>query len=97
MVIKIDIKSLLIGLLAGLFVLLVLGAASSKKEGTYQLSMAAVGDPRAGNIKYAIYGRIHTGTGKIETWKLNINSNETVPYIRTKTKILQGPLNNSNK
>ena len=95
MVIKIDIKSLIIGLLVGLFVLLVLGAASGRKEGTYQLSMAAVGDPRAGNIKYVSYGRIHTGTGKIETWKQSVNSNETVPYIRTNPKILLGPTTKS--
>jgi hypothetical protein len=100
MALKIDIKSLIIGLLIGLFTLLAFGATSVRnkgtyQEGTYQLSMAAVGDPQAGNIKYVIYGRIHTGTGKIETWKYNINSNKTVPYIGTDTQILLGPTTNS--
>jgi hypothetical protein len=95
MALKIDIKSFVIGLLIGSSALLAFGATTIKNEGTYQLSMAAVGDPQAGNIKYVIYGRIHTGTGKIETWKYNINSNKTVPYIATNTRILLGPLSES--
>ena len=68
MAFKIDIKSLIIGLLIGLVVLLALGATSGRNEGYYRLSMAS--DDKF----YAIYGRIHTGTGKVETWKYPIHS-----------------------
>ena len=88
---KIDIKSLIIGLLAGVIVLLVLGAASGRNEGTYQLSMAAVRSEAAGGSEYVIYGRIHTGTGKIETWKYMLHTNNAVPHLGNNTRILLGP------
>ena len=84
MTFKIDIKSLIIGLLAGLVVFSIMGAASSRNPGVYQLSMAA-------NEYYVIYGRIHTVTGKIETWKYMINTNDAVPHLGDNTKILLGP------
>jgi len=87
---KIDIKSLIIGLLAGVVVLLVLGAASGRNQGTYQLSMAASGETASGS-EYVIYGRIHTGTGKIETWKYMLLTNNAVPHLGDNTKILLGP------
>jgi len=63
MVLKIDTKSLLLGLAIGAVAALCLGAVSrpSKVE-PYQLCMAA-------NEKYVFYGRIHTSTGRIETWR----------------------------
>lgn len=87
---KIDIKCLIIGLLAGIIVLLVLGAASGRNEGTYQLSIAAVRSEAAGGSEYVIYGRIHTGTGKIETWKYMLNS-RIVPHLGNDERILLGP------
>ena len=62
---KIDVRSLVIGFLIGLFALMVLGATSEKDRGAYQLSIASSGQTDTGG-HYVIYGRIHTGTGKIE-------------------------------
>ena len=90
---KIDIKSLIIGLLFGVVVLLVLGAASGRNEGIYQLSMAASGETASGG-EYVIYGRIHTGTGKVETWKYLIHS-KPVPHLGDDTRILLGPKDKS--
>ena len=94
MVYKIDIKSLIIGLLIGLVALLALGATSGENKGIYQLSMAAgsssVGSTARGT-GYVIYGRMHTGTGKIETWKYSIGTHQAIPYLRGDTKILLGP------
>jgi len=80
---KIDIKSLIIGLLVGLVALFVLGATSGRNEGAYRLSMASSGE-------YVIYGRIHTGTGEVETWKYMILS-KAVPHLGDNKKILLGP------
>ena len=91
---KIDIKSLIIGLLAGIVMLLVLGAASGRNEGTYQLSMAASHETASGG-EYVIYGRIHTGTGKIETWKYMLHTNNAVPHLGDNTRILLGPITKS--
>ena len=92
MAIKIDIKSLIIGLLIGLIALSVFGATSGEKKGIYQLSMAAGSSNNSDSSSgYIIYGRIHTGTGKIETWKYLIGTNRAVPYLRDNTTILLGP------
>jgi hypothetical protein len=91
---KIDIKSLIIGLLAGIVMLLVLGAASGRNEGIYQLSMAASHETASGG-EYVIYGRIHTGTGKIETWKYMLHTNNAVPHLGDNTRILLGPITKS--
>jgi hypothetical protein len=84
MTFKVDTKSLIVGLLVGLVALSVLGAASARNEGVYQLSMAA-------NSIYVIYGRIHTGTGKIETWKYQMGATRAVPHMRDDARILLGP------
>ena len=86
MAIKIDIKSLVIGLLVGFVVLVVLGATSRENKGIYQLSMAV--DSGSG---YVLYGRIHTGTGRIETWKYLSVTNNVVPHLGDNKKILIGP------
>ena len=90
MTFKVDIKSLVVGLLVGLVALSVLGAASGRNEGSYQLSMAASNAPGSSSA-YVIYGRIHTGTGKIETWKYMLNTNDAVPHLGNDTRILHGP------
>jgi hypothetical protein len=74
MPIKIDIKSLVIGLLVGIIAFLDLGATSGKNiVGKYRLSMAA-------NDTQVFYGRINIDTGKIETWKYH-KSNDVVPCL----------------
>jgi hypothetical protein len=83
MIIRLNIKSLVVGLLVGLVAVCLFGAASSRNEGVYQLSMTADND-------YVIYGRIHTGTGKVETWKYLINNQVTVPHLGDKKDILLG-------
>lgn len=92
---KIDIKSLIIGLLVGLVAMLVLGATSGRNVGVYQLSMAAVRSEAAGGGEYVIYGRIHTGTGKVETWKYMLYTNNAVPHLGDNTRILLGPMTKS--
>ncbi len=87
---KIDIKSLIIGLLVGLIALSVLGATLAE-TGTYQLSMAA--SRTVSDHGYVIYGRIHTGTGKVETWKYQIGNSKAVPHPGNNTRILLGPIN----
>ncbi len=65
---KVDIKSLVIGLFIGIVAILALGAASSKNNpGQYQVSISA-------NVRNIFYAKIHTGTGKIETWQTSITS-----------------------
>ena len=79
MTFRIDIKSFIVGLLVGLVAILVLGATSSRatssrNEGVYQLSMTS----DKGTI---IYGRVHTGTGRIETWSHSLNNRKAIPYL----------------
>jgi hypothetical protein len=63
MVLRINTKSLLLGLVVGVIAALGLGAVSKPTDGgPYQLCMAA-------NEKYVFYGRMHTATGRIETWR----------------------------
>jgi len=65
---KVDIKSLVIGLVFGIIAILALGAASNKNNpGQYQVSISA-------NVRNVFYAKIHTGTGKIETWQTSITS-----------------------
>ena len=80
---KIDIKSLIFGVLIGFTLLISLGAALDKKTaGEYQLSMAA-------DEEYLYFGRMHTGTGRIETWKF-IQNHPAVQHQRYDT-ILHEP------
>jgi hypothetical protein len=87
---KIDIKRLIIGLLVGLVALSVLGATSGENKGIYQLSMAASSSSASGP-GYIIYGRIHTGTGKVETWKYLIGNSKAVPHLGDDKRILVCP------
>ncbi len=65
---KVDIKSLVIGLLIGIVAVLTLGAASrGNNPGQYQVSISA-------NVRNVFYAKIHTGTGEIETWQTSITS-----------------------
>jgi len=84
---KVNKKGLIVGLLIGLVTAFVFGAVSTRKAGVYQLSMAA-------NDGYVVYGRIHTGTGKVETWKYMIGNHGTVPHRGDNTEILLGPDSN---
>lgn len=90
MVFRIDTKSLIVGLLVGFAAILVLGAASGSKEGVYQFSMAAVSGTDASQA-YVVYGRMHTGTGKIETWKYLLHANKAIPHRGDNTNILLWP------
>ena len=68
MTIKVDIKSLILGLVIGITVLLAIGAASrGNSSGQYQVSIAA-------SIRDVFHAKIHTGTGEIETWQSPVNS-----------------------
>lgn len=65
---KVDIKSLVLGLVIGILALLAIGAASRGKSiGQYQVSLSA-------NVRDVFYAKIDTGTGEIETWKCPVNS-----------------------
>lgn len=90
MAFRIDIKSLIVGLLIGLAAIFVLGAASGGNEGVYQFSMAAVSGTDVSQ-DYVVYGRMHTGTGKIETWKYLLLTNKAIPHRGDNTSILLGP------
>ena len=64
---KVDIKSLVIGLVFGIIAILALGARSDKNiPGQYQVSISA-------NVRNVFYAKIHTGTVEIETWQTSIN------------------------
>jgi len=68
MTFKVDIKSLVLGLVIGIIALLAIGAASrGNSTGQFQVSIAT-------NVRDVIYAKIHTGTGEIETWQSPINS-----------------------
>ena len=84
MSLKLNVKSLLVGLLAGCIAVCLFGAASSGNASIYQLSMAA-------NENYVVYGRIHTGTGKVETWKYLIGTQKAVPHLGDNIRILSEP------
>ena len=83
MTFRIDVKSLIVGLIVGLVAVFVLGAASSRNEGVYQLNMTSVNDA-------VIYGRMHTGTGKIETQRIQVNSTN-FPLLEYNREFLRGP------
>ena len=84
MILNLNGKSLIVGLVVGLATVFMLGAVSSRNEGVYQLSMTA-------NASYVVYGRIHTGTGRVETWKYLIGTHKAVPHLGDDTTILLGP------
>jgi len=68
MTLKVDIKSLLLGLVIGIIAVIAIGAASrGNSTGQYQVSIAA-------NVRDVIYAKIHSVTGEIETWQSPINS-----------------------
>ena len=68
MTLKVDIKSLVLGLVIGIIALLAIGAASrGNSAGKYQVSISA-------NVRDVFYAKIDTGTGDIETWKSSMNS-----------------------
>ncbi len=81
MTVRIDLKSALVGLLAGLVVLLVLGAGFSGKDvETYQLEMISMGER-------IIYARMNTSTGQVETWRYTPTQ---IPYYNDGV-VLQEP------
>jgi len=83
MSLKIDAKSLLWGVVIGLAVIFAVGAVHNPgNAGQYQLTMAA-------NETYVFYGRMHTGTGQIETWRYVTS---TVPAVRDEKILLQPDL-----
>ena len=90
MTFRIDIKSLIVGLLVGLTAIFVLGATSGSNEGVYQLSMAAVSGTDVSEA-YIVYGRMHTRTGKIETWKYLLHTDKVIPHLGDNKRILLGP------
>ena len=68
MTLKVDIKSLVLGLVIGIIALLTIGAASrGNNTGKYQVSISA-------NVRDVFYAKIDTSTGEIETWQSPINS-----------------------
>lgn len=68
MMLKVDIKSMALGLVIGIIALLAIGAASrGNNTGQYQVIIAA-------GVRDVFYAKIHTGTGEIETWRTPNNS-----------------------
>ena len=68
MTLKVDIKSLVLGLVIGIIALLAVGAASrGNRSGHYQVSIATT-------VRDVFYAKIDTITGEIETWQSPINS-----------------------
>lgn len=68
MTLKVDIKSMALGLVIGIIALLAIGAGSrGSSTGQYQVSIAA-------GVRDVFYAKIHTGTGEIETWQTPNNS-----------------------
>lgn len=90
MVFRIDIKSLIVGLLVGLAAMFVMGAASGSNKAVYQFRMAAV-SRTDGTDSYVVYGRMHTGTGKIDTWRYVLRTNKVIPHRGDNPGILLGP------
>lgn len=73
MTLKVDIKSLMLGLVIGIIALLAIGAGTrGNSAGKYQVSIAA-------GVRDVFYAKIHTGTGEIETWQ---TSNNSIPTKR---------------
>ena len=65
---KVDIKSLVLGLVIGIAAILALGANSrTNNTGQYQVGIAT-------SVRDVFYAKIHTGTGEIETWQRPISS-----------------------
>jgi len=77
MKVQIDVKSIVIGLLIGVAVLLALGAAGGESRlapgpaGTYQLEVISIENQ-------VYYTRINTATGAVETWKYDC---EQIPFF----------------
>jgi hypothetical protein len=90
MTFKMDIKSLIVGLVVGLVAIIVMGATSGNPEDAYQLSMAAVSGTDVSGA-YVVYARMHTGSGKIETWKYMLHTNDAIPHLGNNTRKLLGP------
>jgi hypothetical protein len=66
---KVDIKSLLLGLVIGIIAILAIGAGSrGSNTGKYQVSIAT------GVRGDVIYAKIDTSTGEVESWQSPINS-----------------------
>jgi len=74
MTFRIEIKSLIVGLLVGFVAIFVLGATSSRNEGVYQLSMTSFGET-------VIYGRVNTRMGRIETWSHSLHNTKAIPHL----------------
>ena len=69
MALKVDIKSLVLGLIIGIIALLAIGAGSrGNNTGKYQVSIAT------GVRGDVVYAKIDTSTGDVETWQSPINS-----------------------
>jgi len=80
MSLKIDAKSLFLGVVIGLAVILAVGAVHNPGNSEqYQLTMAA-------NETHVFYGRINTRTGQIETWRYVAS---LVPGMRDEKILLQ--------
>jgi len=76
MKVQIDVKSIVIGLLIGVAVLLTLGAAGESRlpagpAGTYQLEVISLDNQ-------VYYTRINTASGAVETWKYDC---EQIPFF----------------
>ncbi len=68
MMFKVDIKSLMLGLVIGIIALLAIGAASrGNSAGKYRVSITA-------NVRDVFYAKINTISGEIETWQSPVNS-----------------------
>lgn len=65
MALRIDIRSLVLGLAVGVVVLLALGArGDGGGTGKYQVAIAA-------GTKGVFYVKVNTETGKMETWRMS--------------------------
>lgn len=83
MTVKVDSRSLIVGGILATTVFLVLGAASASNKSVYQLSMST-------SEHSVVYARMHTGTGRIETWKCRIANSSMIPS-KSDSRIFRNP------
>ena len=69
---KWETRSIVFGILIGLGISCVFGAAANSGGETYQLSMAA-------NDQYVFFGRIDRTSGRVEMWKYSTHAGYAIP------------------
>jgi len=99
MALKIDAKSLLLGVFIGFALILAVGAVHNPDNLVPSAACPEQGRRVEGNGQYQLtmaanethvfYGRMHTGNGQIETWRYVTSA---VPTVRDKEILLKAGL-----